>query len=97
MCVTGFFSFGLFFVSVMAAGSNKAAHHSGGETIGKLLILFILLGAGLITFAGCAGGAATASVVQSDKDKKWRIFRWMIGAGLVLLAVGFLLFTLILS
>ena len=95
MCVTGFFGFGLFFVSVMAAGSEKAAHHN--DAIGKFLVLFISLGVGMITFAGCAGGAATASVVQSDKDKKWRIFRWMISAGLVLLAVGFLLFTLILS
>jgi len=83
MCITGFISFGLFFVSVMVAGSNNAAHHPDGETIGKLLMLFILLGAGLITFAGFA--------------KKWEIFRWMIGGGLVLLAVAFLLFNMILS
>jgi hypothetical protein len=92
MCVTGFFGFGLFFVSVMAAGSKNA-----DETIGKLLVLFISLGAGMITFAGCAGGAATASVVQSDKDKKWKTFRWMISCGLGLLAVGFMLFMILLN
>jgi len=89
---TGFFGFGLFFVSVMAAGSKNA-----DETIGKLLVLFISLGAGMITFAGCAGGAATASVVQSDKDKKWKTFRWMISCGLGLLAIGFILFTRLLN
>ena len=83
MCIAGWISFGLFFVSVMVAGSNKAAHHPDGEIIGKLLMLFILLGAGLITFAGFA--------------KKWEIFRWMMGGGLVLLAVAFLLFNMILN
>ena len=92
MCVTGFLGFGLFFVSVMAAGARNA-----DETIGKFLLLFISLGAGMITFAGCAGGAATASVAQSDKDKKWKTFRWMIGSGLGLLAVGLMLFMKLLN
>jgi hypothetical protein len=92
MFLTGFFGYGLFFVSVMAAGIRNA-----DETIGKLLVLFISLGAGMITFAGCAGGAATASVVQSEKDKKWKTFRWMISCGLGLLAIGFILFTRLLN
>ena len=95
MCVTGFFGFGLFFVSVMAAGSEKAAHHN--DAIGKFLVLFISLGVGMITFAGCAGGAATASVAQSDKDKKWKTFRGMISCGLGLLAAGFILFIILVN
>ena len=92
MCVTGFLGFGLFFVSVMAAGARNA-----DETIGKFLLLFISLGAGMITFAGCAGGAATASVAQSDKDKKWKTFRGMISCGLGLLAAGFILFIILVN
>ena len=83
MCITGLMSFVLFFISLLVAVSEKAAHHPDGETIGTLLMLFFLLGAGLITFAGFA--------------KKWEIFRWMIGGGLVLLAVAFLLFNMILN
>jgi hypothetical protein len=83
MCITGLISSVLFIISLLVAVSNKAAHHPYGEIIGTLLMLFVLLGAGLITFAGFA--------------KKWEIFRWMIAGGLVLLAVAFLLINMILS
>lgn len=91
MCVTGFLVSGCFCLR------DGCWFKNADETIGKLLVLFISLGAGMITFAGCASGAATASVVQSEKDKKWKTFRWMISCGLGLLAIGFILFTRLLN
>jgi hypothetical protein len=81
----GIFSFGIIFASGMAGGSPNI-----NPALVKLLVLFVFLGAVLITFAGLAGGAAVSSSEQSDKDKNWKTFSQMIILGLGLGCVGFL-------
>ena len=81
---TGFFWFGFSFTSIVAAFSSNAL-----PFIGKLLMLLsIILGGGLITIAGAVAGTAISSAEETDKDKNWKKFRWMLGYGLGLCILG---------
>ena len=81
---TGFFWFGFSFTSIVAAFSSNAL-----PFIGKLLMLLsIILGGGLLTIAGSVAGTAIASAEETDRNKNWKKFRWMLGYGLGLCILG---------
>jgi uncharacterized membrane protein YidH (DUF202 family) len=81
---TGFFWFGFSFTSIVAAFSSNAL-----PFIGKLLMLLsIILGGGLLTIAGAVAGTAIASAEETDRNKNWKKFRWMLGYGLGLCILG---------
>ena len=86
ICGTCVFGFAEMFASGMAGGSPNVKQGSV-----MLLTLFVVLGAGLITFAGFAGGAAIAAADVSEGRAHWKTFGKMIACGLGLQGIGFLL------
>ena len=86
MFVAGIFGFAFVFGCGMGGGSPNV-----NPTSIKLLVLFVFLGAVVITFAGLAGGAAIASAEQSVRKSYWKVFGTMIAGGLGLQAIGIMI------
>ncbi len=77
------------FASGMAGGSPNMKEGSA-----QLMTLFIVLGAGLITLAGFAGGAAIAATDESEGRAHWTTFGKRIACGLGLQAIGIIIATI---
>ena len=89
MFVAGIFGFAFVFACGMGGGSPNLNSTSIG-----LLVLFVFLGAVVITFAAVAGGAAIAAAEQSVRSSRWKIFGKMIACGLGLQAIGIIIATI---